>query len=100
MAKPDRFKDILREQRSNRGLTLRELAQKLRIQYPYLSQLESGDANPSEDLAKRVARYFELDEERIVFLARQIPEEIERIKKKFPNESARYFRRVLRERPK
>jgi transcriptional regulator with XRE-family HTH domain len=101
MAAPDEtFGKILKRLRNQRDLTLRELATDLRITYAYLSQLEADLAKPSEDLARRIAQFFGEDEEKLLFLARDIPAQIQEIKDKFPNIAPTYFRRALKKEDK
>ena len=91
------FAEWLKEQRRNADLTLRELAEKLNVKHPYLSQLENDLAMPGEDLARRIAQVFHADEEHVVFLAREVGKQIREINEKFPNQAPTYFRRVVRE---
>jgi transcriptional regulator with XRE-family HTH domain len=88
--------DRLRALRRAKNLTLREAAGHLDINHAYLSQLETGLAKPSEELASRIARLYGADVEELVFLARDMPQVIEDIKKKFPNVSPAYFRKMLK----
>jgi transcriptional regulator with XRE-family HTH domain len=80
----------------DRGLTLRQLALAVDSNYAYLSQLEADLAKPGEDLVKRIAKYFGEDEERMLFLARGIPAQIQEIKEKFPNIAPSYFRKAAK----
>jgi transcriptional regulator with XRE-family HTH domain len=91
------FGEWLQKQRKAANLTLRELAEKLGVKHSYLSQLENRIASPSEDLARRIAQVFEADEERVVFLARDVARQIREIKEKYPHQAPAYFRRVIRE---
>jgi len=101
MAAPDEtFGRILKRLRTKRDLTLRELAKELSITYAYLSQLEADLAKPSEELARRIALFFGEDEEKLLFLARDIPAQIQEIKEKFPNIAPAYFRRALKKEDK
>lgn len=97
MAKGETFGELLKRLRTENDLTLRELAEKLGVKHSYLSQLETGMAEmPSEDLARKVAKEFNQDEEKIVFLARKIPEQIQKIKEKYPKVAPSYFRKILK----
>jgi transcriptional regulator with XRE-family HTH domain len=80
----------------DKGLTLRQLASAVESNYAYLSQLEADLAKPGEDLVKRIAKYFGEDEERLIFLARGIPAQIQEIKDKFPNIAPSYFRKAAK----
>jgi HTH-type transcriptional regulator, competence development regulator len=88
------FGQLLRHLRNQKGLTLRDLAKDLAITHAYLSHLETNLAKPSEDLAKRLAQFFEVDEEELLFLARDIPAQIQEIKEKYPHVAPAYFRRA------
>ncbi len=46
----------VRELRQNRGLSLRELAKRLEISAPFLSDIELGKRYPSEDILAPMAR--------------------------------------------
>ena len=90
----ERFSDVLKTLRKKSGHTLREAASQLGINHSYLSQLETGLAKPSEDLARKIALFFGEDPERLVFLARDIPKVIKEIRDKFPNVAPSYFRKA------
>jgi transcriptional regulator with XRE-family HTH domain len=93
------FGDWLRQQRQKADLTLREMAEKLGVTHAHLSQVENGLATPGEELARKAARLFKADEREIVFMAREAPhldELVERIKKNYPKQAPKYFRKVLR----
>jgi transcriptional regulator with XRE-family HTH domain len=55
--------DKLRGLRENRDLSLRELAKKLEgVTAAHLSDIEFGRRYPSDDLLKKLARFFEVSE--------------------------------------
>ena len=83
-----------------RGLTLRQLAGAVDSNYAYLSQLEADIAKPSEYLVKRIAVYFGEDDEKLIFIARGIPAQIQEIKDKFPNIAPSYFRKAAKKEDK
>lgn len=95
METPQTFGQLLRHLRNQKGFTLRELAKELAISHAYLSHLETNLAKPSEELAKRLAQFFGIDEEKLLFVARDIPGQIQEIKEKYPHVAPAYFRRVL-----
>lgn len=96
----DSFGKILKKLRMGRGLTLRQLAAAVDSNYAYLSQLEADLAKPGEELVKRIATYFGENEERLMFLARGIPAQIQEIKEKFPNIAPSYFRKAAKKEDK
>ena len=97
MEREETFGERVRRLRNEKQWTLRQLAQKLDIKFPYLSQLEAGLATPSEDLIKRVAAVFDEDEEELLFLGRNIQGVLDEIRKKFPHKAPKYMRKILRE---
>ena len=90
------FGQILKRLRTKKSLTLRQLANEVQSNFAYLSQLEAGVAKPSEELVRRIAKYFGENEEILVFLARDIPGQIQEIRDKFPNVAPNYFRRAAK----
>ena len=90
------FGQILKRLRTKKSLTLRQLANEVQSNFAYLSQLEAGMAKPSEELVRRIAKYFGENEEILVFLARDIPGQIQEIRDKFPNVAPNYFRRAAK----
>lgn len=95
MTQKETFGQVLRRLRNDRKWTLRDLEKKIGVKYAYLSQLEAGLAKPSEELAKRLANLFKEDEEKFIFLARDIPKVINDLKKKFPKQAPLFFRKAL-----
>lgn len=63
-AMPPTLGSKVRELRESRDLSLRELAKQLReVTAAHLSDIEFGRRYPSEDLLKRIARFFRVSEE-------------------------------------
>jgi transcriptional regulator with XRE-family HTH domain len=88
------FGQRLKKLRMDRKLSLKTLAEKLKISLPYLSQIEADLAIPSEPLARAIAQQFEANEEELVFLARRVPKQLDELMDKYPNATEAYFRRV------
>ena len=57
---------MLREIRKKRGLTQKELAEKVKVTQAYISMLENRKAFPSMKLLKRLARVLEVSPEEIL----------------------------------
>ena len=92
----ERFGTKLEGLRKRKELTLRELAKKLSISHAYLYQIEKGIASPSEELAKKIAKFFGQEEEDTLFLARDVAGEIKRIMKKYPKIAPAYFKEIIK----
>jgi transcriptional regulator with XRE-family HTH domain len=60
-------------------LSMREVATGLGVTITYVSHLEAGRTRPSHDMALRVARLFDADEEEVAVLAGYLPGDIEEI---------------------
>jgi HTH-type transcriptional regulator, competence development regulator len=86
------FGEILRGLRTGAGLGIKRLAPELGVSYTYLSKLENKDVRPSEDLIRRVARYFSYDEDRLLMSAGRIPEEVLDILREHPEEAVEFLR--------
>ena len=67
----------LRELRKQVGMTQRELADKVNVDFSYLSKIESGAAPPpSEHVTSRLAEVLNTDKEELLTLAGKIPPDI------------------------
>jgi len=71
------------------------LGEKNRGEVCVLKSAGSWLSKPSEELAKRLANLFKEDEEKFIFLARDIPKVINDLKKKFPKQAPLFFRKAL-----
>lgn len=74
-------------------MTLRKLAKKLDVSYPYLSQIENDRARPSEGLSHRIAEIFNQNAEQLTFLARDIESVVLKIVAKYPTLARRHIRK-------
>jgi transcriptional regulator with XRE-family HTH domain len=90
------FGEILRSLRTGAGLGIKKLAPELGVNYTYLSKLENKDVRPSEDFVKRVARYFDYNEDQLLMAAGRIPEEILEILRENPEEAIDFLRERFR----
>jgi len=90
---------IIKRERNNRGWTLRDMAQRVKSNFAYLSQIEAGLAKPSEELVERITDAFDYegeDRERFMFIARGVSAQIKEIKDKYPTVAPQYFRKAAR----
>jgi transcriptional regulator with XRE-family HTH domain len=74
------FGDRLRELRKEKGLTQKDLADKVKINFTYLSKIETGSAPPpAEDTIRDLARVLKTDPENLIYLAGKVPKEIGKV---------------------
>lgn len=76
------FGQRIRELRQAKNLTLRELAEKLDVNFTYVSKIENqklsfGDY-PSEDLIRKIAKALGADADELLILAEKIPKQIKK----------------------
>ena len=71
------FGQRLRELRRAKGLSQRALADRVAVNFTYLSRCETGTLDfgqfPSEDLIRRLAAALEADEDELLILAKKVP---------------------------
>ena len=77
-----KFGPKLRELRTGAGLTLRELAEKVNVNFTYLSKIENGALPPpSEKVIRQLAAVLNFDKDQLLALAGIIPADIAEILK-------------------
>lgn len=68
----------IREIRKERNLTQRELAERVGINFTYLSRVENDrlddDQTPREDTLQKIAKALNTDADELLLLARRIPD--------------------------
>jgi|ERR1035441_4798331 transcriptional regulator with XRE-family HTH domain len=57
--------EFIREKREAANISLRELARQIKITPPFLSDVELGRRNPSEEVLAKIAGYFKIPVEEI-----------------------------------
>lgn len=83
---------MLRGLRRDSGVGIKRLAPELGVSYTYLSKLESNQVRPSQDLVKKVAHYFNYDEDRLLLAADKIPPDVMRILQEHPDEAIQFLK--------
>ncbi len=73
------FGKAIKEQRQQLNLSLSHLSSKLRVTKGYLSRLESGKAEPSATMVKKLAKLLKLDSTQLGILAGYLPSDVEKI---------------------
>ena len=73
-----KFGNRLRELRQKKGMTLRELAEKVNVDFSYLSKIENNklEYTPSTVKIRAIAKALEVDDIDLLKLADKVPEEI------------------------
>jgi transcriptional regulator with XRE-family HTH domain len=62
-----RFGEKLRVLRTNKGMTLKELANSLGLTaHGYISEIEAGKKKPTTDFVLKVARYFQVTTDQLL----------------------------------
>ena len=86
------FGAILRQMRTQSGVSLKRLAPELGVTYTYLSKLENSEGAPSEEMVGKVARYFECDPDKLLLTAGKVPQEVLQILRDNPDEALEFLR--------
>jgi len=72
----------IRELRKEIGISQREVADKVGIDFTYLSKIESGDMNPpSQEVIRRLALVLGVDSDELITLAGKVPTDLDPILK-------------------
>jgi transcriptional regulator with XRE-family HTH domain len=83
---------ILRRLRYSRGVGIKSLAPDLGVKYSYLSKLEGGDVNSTEELVGCVSRCFKHDESELLLAAGNVPADVLEILRKHPQDAVNFLR--------
>ena len=86
------FPARLRELRLDKKVGIKSLARQLGISYTYISHIERGKAKPSDDLIKKLALFFAVDEEELLLSAGRLPPDVEKILYEHPQEAVMLLR--------
>ena len=87
-----KFGALLRQLRTKSGIAIKGLAPRLGVSYSYLSKLENEEVGPSEDLVRRVAKYFDYDRDHLLLAADKVPPEILNILRENPDEAIQFLK--------
>lgn len=68
------FGEYLRQLRKDKHITQRELANKIDVDFTYISKIETGALQPpSEEIIIKIANVLGVDAEQMIILAKKIP---------------------------
>ena len=80
------FAARLRSLRTQNSIGIKALAKELGISYTYISHIERGKAKPSDDLVKKLAAFFGVNEEELLLSAGRFPPDVEKLLYQHPKE--------------
>ncbi|MBI2986791.1 MAG: helix-turn-helix transcriptional regulator [Deltaproteobacteria bacterium] len=83
--------------RKKKGLGLKTLSKAVRVDHSYLSRIEGGHVQPSEQIIRRLAQALDHDEAEFMVLADRIPPTWRSAIKKAPHEATFLIRESLEE---
>ena len=74
------FGDSLRELRKEKGLSQKDLAERVGIDFTYLSKIETGNAAPpAEDTIRKLADVLRADADKLILLAGKVPKDLGKV---------------------
>jgi transcriptional regulator with XRE-family HTH domain len=84
----------LRTLRTARELTLREVADRVKVEPSYLSKVECGKVPASENLLRNLAKALDEDEDVLMLLSGRVPDGLVKAIKKRPHLFAEVLRQI------
>src|ERR1051325_11379960 len=91
----DSFSLRLRSLRKKNNIGIKALAKELGISYTYISHIERGKAKPSDDLVRKLASFFNVDEEDLLLSGRRFPADVEKLLYQHPKEIVTLLREAF-----
>jgi transcriptional regulator with XRE-family HTH domain len=90
------FGQVILQARKQKGLSQRELADAVDLNFTYLSKLENDKADypPKEEVIRVIARILSIDEEELIYLAGRLPESEEQFLKQNYDKMPALFKRM------
>jgi len=92
-----KFGPRLRQLRKSEGWGIKSLAKAVKVDHSYLSRIESGKVQPSEQIIRKIAHAFRQDEAELMVLADRIPPKWRYTIKRAPRETTWLLRESLEE---
>jgi len=87
------FGELLKDLRTEKGVSIKKLAKDVGLDYTYISKLENLKVNPSSKVVKRISDYFNYNSDELMLSAGKIPKDIEEILRNNTREAMKYLRR-------
>jgi transcriptional regulator with XRE-family HTH domain len=83
----------LRQLRKERAVGLKQAAPKIGVSYTYLSKLETGGQDPSDEVLAKLAHYYDVDTEVLGLMAGKLPDDILTVLQGDPTTALEFLRR-------
>ena len=83
---------VIRDLRKKKGMSLRQLADKISVSFVNISHIENGRVETSEKVIKELARALDYDVDKLLATADSINEDVKNIIKKLPNAVPEFLR--------
>ena len=87
-----KFGTVLRQLRTESRIGIKGLAPRLGVSYSYLSKLENDELGPSEELVRRIAKYFRSDRDRLLLSAGKVPPDVLDILRENPDQAIQFLK--------
>ena len=83
---------LIRKLRKQKGLSLRQLAEKVSVSFVNIAHIENGRVATSEEVIKELAKALEYDVDKLLAAADSVNEDIKNIIKKLPTAVPEFLR--------
>ena len=87
-----RFGAFLKQLRSERKMSLRDLSSRLNIDHAYLSRLENDALSPSDNVVRQISKLFKVSKEDLSLFAGKLPKDVARFVYEHPKEAVSVIR--------
>src|SRR5258708_19696417 len=81
----EKFGAFIRKEREAKGLSLRDMAKKIKVSPTFLSKVETEDWKPGEDKLRKIAEVIGCDPDDLLARAGRVPTELSEIIKQNPH---------------
>ena len=83
---------LIRKLRKQKGLSLRQLAEKVSVTFVNIAHIENGRITTSEEVIKELAKALDYDVDKLLAAADSVNEDIKNIIKKLPTAVPEFLR--------
>jgi len=87
------FSNLLKNLRTEKGVSIKKLAAEVGLNYTYISKLENAKVKPSLEVINKFSHYFNYNSDELMITAGKIPKDVEEILKSNPKEAVKLLRR-------